>query len=205
MKPAQKFVFTKVNQQRISLAYNKYPPERKQSAVMELLWIAQEQNKGWLSIPAIEAVAEELDMPVIRVLELATFYSMYNTQPVGTFHIQCCRTLPCKLRGSEKILEALEHRLNVKVGETTADGQFTLSVVECLGCCANAPAMQINSENYEDLTEETALMIVENLAAGKSPPSGSQTGRQGSKPWAEQDPDTTAPQKRRPADARKRK
>lgn len=203
MKASSAFVFSKVNRERIAQAYKKYPDDRKQSAVMEIMWIAQEQNNGWLSIPAIEAVAEELHMPAIRVLELATFYSMFQTKPVGTFHIQCCQTLPCKLRGGAKVVEALEHKLNIRVGETTPDGRFSLSVVECLGCCANAPVMQINRENYEDLNEQAALGIVDALEKGAYPRTGSQSERKGSQPWSASVPKTPVDGKQ--GHARKRK
>ncbi|GGC21483.1 NADH dehydrogenase [Novosphingobium marinum] len=166
----------------------KYPEGRQRSAVMALLDFAQRQvgeetsTQGWLPIPVIEFVARELDMPVIRVLEVATFYTMYNLVPVGRFHVQVCGTTPCMLRGSDDILAACKAR-GMKKGHTTDDGMWTLTEVECMGNCATAPMVQINDDNYEDLTTERFDHVLDELAAGRQPKTGTQEpGRHTSEP-----------------------
>ena len=165
----------------------RYPEGRQASAVIPLLDLAQRQvgadtkTQGWLPIPVMEFVAKALDMPYVRVLEVATFYTMFNLEPVGRFHVQVCGTTPCMLRGSDDVLNACYKR-GLKKGRTTEDGLFTLTEVECLGACANAPMVQINDDNYEDLTEESMAAILEALAAGKAPNVGPQIERQTSCP-----------------------
>jgi NADH-quinone oxidoreductase subunit E len=155
--------------------------------VLPLLDLAQRQvgaeteTQGWLPIPVMEYVARELGHPYIRVLEVATFYTMFNLVPVGRFHVQVCGTTPCMLRGSDDVLEACYKR-GLKKGKTTEDGLFTLTEVECLGACANAPMVQINDDNYEDLTEDSMGAILDALAAGKTPKPGPQIERQTSCP-----------------------
>ena len=150
------------------------PEGRQVSAVIPLLDLAQRQvgaetkTQGWLPIPVMEFVARELDTSYIRVLEVATFYTMFNLAPVGRFHVQVCGTTPCMLRGSDDLFDACEKR-GLKKGHTTEDGLFTLTEVECLGACANAPMVQINDDNYEDLTEESMAAILDALASGKTP------------------------------------
>jgi NADH-quinone oxidoreductase subunit E len=157
----------------------RYPPGRQRSAVMPLLDLAQRQvgaetdTQGWLPLPVIEFVARELDMPVIRVLEVATFYTMYNLKPVGRFHVQVCGTTPCMLRGSDDILATCKAR-GMKMGTTTADGLWTLTEVECLGSCASAPMVQINDDNYEDLTPGRFDKILDGLTVGARPKTGTQ-------------------------------
>ena len=157
----------------------RYPEGRQRSAVMPLLDLAQRQvgaetnTQGWLPIPVIEFVAAQLDMPVIRVLEVATFYTMYNLVPVGRFHVQVCGTTPCMLRGSDDIMAACKKRGMAK-GHTTADGMWTLTEVECMGNCASAPMVQINDANYEDLTPERLDHVLDELAAGRFPKEGTQ-------------------------------
>jgi len=147
--------------------------------VMPLLDLAQRQigaetnTQGWLPIPVIEFVAGQLDMPVIRVLEVATFYTMYNLAPVGRFHVQVCGTTPCMLRGSDDILDACYKRGMTK-GHTTPDGLFTLTEVECMGNCSSAPMVQINDDNYEDLTPARLDHVLDELAAGRTPKTGTQ-------------------------------
>ncbi len=138
-------------------------------------------TQGWLPIPVIEFVARELDMPPVRVMEVASFYTMFNLAPVGKFHVQVCGTTPCMLRGSDDVLAACFKR-GMKKGHTTADGMWTLSEVECLGACANAPMVQINDDNYEDLTEESMGAVLDALAAGQKPKIGPQIDRQTSAP-----------------------
>jgi NADH dehydrogenase (ubiquinone) flavoprotein 2 len=156
----------------------KYPEGRERSAILPLFDIAQRQNNGWLSTPAIEHVAELLNLPYIRAYEVATFYTMFNLKPVGKHHIQICGTTPCWLRGADKIKSACQEALNIKCGETTSDGMFTLSEVECLGACVNAPMVQINDDYFEDLDAESMNMIITNLQEGKKIKVGSQIGRQ---------------------------
>jgi NADH-quinone oxidoreductase subunit E len=175
------FEFTKENLSKIENILKKYPQGRQASAVLPLLDLAQRQNNGWLSPETIETVANFLGMPAIRVYEVASFYSMYNLKPVGTYHVQVCGTTPCMLCGAEEILKTCQDELDISKGETTSDGMFTLSEVECLGACVNAPVVQINDDIYEDLSSESMKDILTNLKAGKKPKSGSQIGRQCSK------------------------
>ena len=176
------FQFTSENMNLVNFHIKKYPKGRQASAVMPLLNMAQKQCKGWLPRSAMEHVAEILDMPPIKVFEVATFYTMYNLEPVGEFHIQLCRTLPCWLRGSEGILSACQTKLGIKVGQTTKDGKFTLSEVVCLGACVNAPMMQINDDYYEDLDEASTKSILTELAQGVLPKVGSQISRTSCEP-----------------------
>src|SRR5438552_8239904 len=165
----------------------RYPEGRQVSAVIPLLDLAQRQvgaetnTQGWLPIPAMEFVARELDTSYIRVLEVATFYTMFNLAPVGRFHVQVCGTTPCMLRGSDDVLSACYKR-GLKKEKTTRDGLFTLTEVECLGACANAPMVQINDDNYEDLTEASMTAILDDLAKGKQPKIGPQVARKTSCP-----------------------
>jgi NADH-quinone oxidoreductase E subunit len=160
----------------------KYPQGRQASAVLPLLDLAQRQNDGWLSRPAMDHVAEVLDMAPIRVYEVATFYSMFNLKPVGKHHVQVCTTTPCWLRGSDEILAACKKRLGVEPGETTTDGNFTLDEVECLAACVNAPMIQVGDDYYEDLDAESVTKILDDLAEGKAPTPGPQVRRQTSAP-----------------------
>ena len=159
----------------------KYPAGRQASAVIPLLWRAQQQNAYWLPKPAIELVAHMLDMAYIRVLEIATFYSMFNLEPVGQHFIQLCGTTPCMLRGAEAIKDVCR----VKIGEqrqVSGDGKFSWAEVECLGACCNAPMVQINDDYFEDLSPENFATLLDDLAAGRPVKKGSQTGRIMSEP-----------------------
>jgi NADH-quinone oxidoreductase subunit E len=173
------FAWTAENAEKAKEIVARYPEGRQRSAVMPLLDLAQRQvgaetnTQGWLPIPVMEYVASYLDMPVIRVVEVATFYFMYNLVPVGRFHVQVCGTTPCMLRGSDDIMAACEKR-GLKIGHTTADGIFTLTEVECMGNCASAPMVQINDDNFEDLTAADMERILDDLAAGKQPKTGTQ-------------------------------
>lgn len=158
------FEFTKENLELAQNAINKYPSGRQSSAVMELLWIAQYQS-GWISKEVIKYIANFLQMPETRVYEVATFYSMYNLKPVGKYFIQTCGTTPCMLTGAEDILQAIQNKLGIKNGETTADGMFSLLEVECLGACANGPMMQINDDYYENLTLQSVENILDSLSS----------------------------------------
>jgi NADH-quinone oxidoreductase subunit E len=165
----------------------RYPEGRQMSASIPLLDLAQRQvgaetnTQGWLPLPVMEFVGRELDMPYVQVLEVATFYTMFNLEPVGRFHVQVCGTTPCMLRGSDDVFEACYKR-GLSKGHTTDDGLFTLTEVECLGACANAPMVQINDDNYEDLTEESMGAILDALARGEHPKTGPQIDRQTSCP-----------------------
>jgi NADH-quinone oxidoreductase E subunit len=163
----------------------KYPLGREQSAVIPLLDLAQRQNKGWLNKKALEKVAETLSMSFIRVLEVATFYSMFNLEPIGENFIQICRTTPCWLRGSDNLTKIAKNILGCKLGETSKDNKFTLIEVECLGACANAPMVQINDNYYEDLDENNFGNLLKDLQNNKPIKSGSQIGRQTSHPKRE--------------------
>ena len=159
----------------------KYPEGRRQSAVIPILWLVQKQE-GWVSEPAIRAIAELLDMAYIRVLEVATFYTMFMLEPVGkTALIQVCGTTPCMLRGANELMRVCKEKIGPK-DHLSADGRFTWQEVECLGACANAPMAQINDYYYEDLTPETMAQIIDDFAAGKSPKPGSRVGRHTSEP-----------------------
>jgi len=176
------FKFDADNKALTKTVIAKYPKGRQASAVLPLLDLAQRQNDGWLSRPAMDHVAEVLDMAPIRVYEVATFYSMYNLKPVGKHHVQVCTTTPCWLRGSDEVLDACKKRLGIEPGETTADGNFTLDEVECLAACVNAPMIQIADDYYEDLDAQSVIQILDDLAAGKTPTPGPQVKRQTSAP-----------------------
>ena len=181
------FRWTDANAKATKEIVARYPPGRQMSASIPLLDLAQRQvgaetnTQGWLPIPVMEFVAKELDMPYVRVLEVATFYTMFNLEPVGRFHVQVCGTTPCMLRGSDDVFAACEKR-GLRKGHTTDDGLFTLTEVECLGACANAPMVQINDDNYEDLTEESMGAILDALTNGQAPKPGPQIDRQTSCP-----------------------
>jgi NADH-quinone oxidoreductase subunit E len=173
------FAFTPEWDAKAKAAIARYPEGRQRSAVMALLDYAQRQvgaetnTQGWLPIPVMEYVARYLDMPIIRVVEVATFYTMYNLVPVGRFHVQVCGTTPCMLRGSDDILAACKTR-GMHKGHTSEDGLWTLTEVECMGNCASAPMVQINDDNYEDLTPERLNFVLDELAAGREPKPGTQ-------------------------------
>jgi NADH-quinone oxidoreductase subunit E len=180
-KQPPSFAFTPENLEWAKARIAKYPPGRQWSAVIPLLWRAQEQSGGWLPQKAIEAVAEMLGMAKIRVLEVATFYTMFNLSPVGRFHVQFCGTTPCMLRGADALKKVL-HQMIGHENEVTADGTFSWTEVECLGACVNAPMVQINADYYEDLTPESLTRILDDLAAGRTPKSGPQVDRHLSAP-----------------------
>jgi NADH-quinone oxidoreductase subunit E len=181
------FAFTPENEAKAKAIVDRYPPGRQHSAIIPLLDLAQRQvgaetqTQGWLPIPVIEYVARHLDMPYIRAYEVATFYTMFNLAPVGRHHVQVCGTTPCMLRGSDDVLAACYEK-GLKKGATTEDGLFTLTEVECLGACANAPMVQINDDNYEDLTFESMTAILDALAQGETPKPGPRIDRQTSCP-----------------------
>ncbi|HJP21543.1 MAG: NADH-quinone oxidoreductase subunit NuoE [Alphaproteobacteria bacterium] len=176
------FSFSPESLERARVILARYPEGRQASGVIPLLDLAQRQNDGWLSRPAMDAVAEFLEMAPIRVYEVATFYTMFNLQPVGEHHVQVCTNLPCWLRGSDQVVEGCRKSLGIDIGETTADGKFTLSEVECAGACVNAPVAQIGDHYYEDLDADGIATVLEALKRGETPSHGSQTGRQTSAP-----------------------
>ena len=170
---------------KIKNILNKYPQGKKQSAILPILDIAQRQNNGWLSKQAIEKVAETLSISFIRVMEIATFYSMFNLEPIGKYFIQMCRTTPCWLRGSDNLMKIAKEITGCEVGETSKDNLFTLVEVECLGACCNAPMVQINDDYYEDLNDNNFKELLFNLKKGISVKRGSQIKRQCSEPISE--------------------
>ena len=176
------FSFTADNAKAAKAFIARYPESREQSAVMPILDLAQRQNGGWLSDAAIAHVADLLAMPRIRVLEIASFYSMYHQKPVGKHVVGVCTTTPCWLRGATETLDACRETLGIEVGETTEDGLFTLIEVECLGACCNAPMLHINGDYYEDLDGHGTAGILAALRRGETPKPGSQTGRRSSEP-----------------------
>ncbi|MDF2494447.1 NAD(P)H-dependent oxidoreductase subunit E [Sphingomonas sp.] len=173
------FQWTDENREKRNAILARYPAGREQSASIPLLDLAQRQvgaetnTQGWLPIPVIEYVAREIGVPYIRVLEVATFYTMFNLAPVGRFHVQVCGTTPCMLRGSDDVLAACKNKGLIK-GKTTPDGLFTLTEVECMGNCASAPMVQINDDNFEDLDYDRTVAILDALARGEQPKAGTQ-------------------------------
>jgi len=180
-KQPPSFAFTPENLAWAKGQIAKYPEGRQQSAVISVLWRAQEQCGGWLPQKAIEATADLLGMPKIRVLEVATFYTMFNLAPVGRFHVQLCGTTPCMLRGSEELKKVCRRMIGEETQMTT-DGAFSWIEVECLGACVNAPMVQINADYYEDLTPESLTRIINDLSAGRTPKPGPQIDRINSAP-----------------------
>lgn len=179
---SETFEFSSEYQPQVARALAKYPEARKQSAVLPLLDLAQRQIGGYVSDEAVDCIASMLEMPRIRVIEVATFYTMINLKPVGKYLLQCCTTTPCWLRDSGPVVDAIKGHLGIGMGETTEDGLFSLMEVECLGACVNAPVVQINDDLYEDLTAENVIRVLDDLKAGKEPPMGSQIGRESSEP-----------------------
>ncbi len=181
------FAWNDENAEKAKVVLGRYPAGREQSASIPLLDLAQRQvgaethTQGWLPVPVIEFVARQIGVPYMRVYEVATFYTMFNLAPVGRYHVQVCGTTPCMLAGSDDVLAACKNRGLVK-GGTTPDGLFTLTEVECLGTCANAPMVQINDDNYEDLDYDRTVAVLEALAKGETPAPGSTTGRRASCP-----------------------
>jgi NADH-quinone oxidoreductase subunit E len=178
----KEFAFTAENLAWARAQIAKYPEGRQASAVIPILWRAQEQAGGWVPEAAIRAVGELLDMAHIRVLEIATFYTMFNLAPVGRWHVQLCGTTPCALRGAEDLKAVCRERIGEQF-EVTADGKFSWVEVECLGACVNAPVAQINYDYYEDLTPESFNKVLDGLAAGKEVKPGPQVDRQLSAPF----------------------
>ena len=184
MNKNDKFRFLPENLKQAEFIIKKYPKGKQASAVMPLLDLAQRQNNNWLTPEAIEYVATILDMPTIRVFEVATFYSMFNLSPVGKFHVQVCTNLPCWLRGSENIVSVCKKELAIDIGEVSNDGRFSLVEVECLGACVNAPMMQINDNYFEDLDTKSTQKILSNIKNGKKNKFGTQQKRYTCEPYS---------------------
>lgn len=171
------FEFTAETEAKADAIIAKYPPGRQASAVIPLLDLAQRQHDNWLPKLAIEVVAKKLDMAPIRVLEIATFYTMFNLKPVGKYFLQACKTTPCWLRGSDQVIKCVKDKLGIANHGATEDGMFSLLEVECLGACVNAPILQVNDDFYEDLDYEKTVELLEALKRGDPPPQGSLAGR----------------------------
>ena len=178
----ENFKFTEENMSKIKNIISKYPQGKKQSAVMPLLYIAQEQNDNWIPLSAMKHIGKLLEMPYVKVYEVATFYTMYNLSPVGKNFIQVCTTTPCMIRGAYKIVEACKEKISKNENELSKDKNSSWMEVECLGACINAPMMQINDDYYEDLDKDKALKILDQIISGKKPTPGSYKGRLNSEP-----------------------
>ncbi|MCA8900420.1 MAG: NADH-quinone oxidoreductase subunit NuoE [Hyphomonas sp.] len=175
------FAFKPETEEKIAFWRGKYPAEKQRSAVIPLLWLAQKDNAGWLSEPAMREVADRLEMPYIRVYEVATFYTMFRLQPVGKYHVQLCGTTPCQLRGAEKLKEVCKKEIG-DIMYVTDDGRLSWEEVECLGACVNAPMVQINDDYFEDLTPDSLAQILGKLKNGAEPAAGPQVDRVNSAP-----------------------
>ena len=178
----EKFEFNDKNIELAKKMINNYPDGKQQSAVMSLLYLAQRQNNNWIPLAAMKYIAKFLNMPYIKVYEVATFYSMYNLSPVGKFFYQVCTTTPCMLRGAYKLVEVCKKKISNKENEISSDGNSSWMEVECLGACINAPMIQINDEYYEDLDEKKLENIIEQTMKGETPKPGSYRGRVNSEP-----------------------
>ncbi|WP_027284103.1 complex I 24 kDa subunit family protein [Rubritepida flocculans] len=182
------FAFDAESEAKIATILPRYPADRQASAVIPLLYVAQRQmgrttGSAWVPRAAMDAIAARLGMPPMRVYEVASFYFMFNTKPIGRHHLQVCGTTPCWLRGSDEVKRACQDATGIAdYGQTSADGLFTLTEVECLGGCVNAPILQVDDDYYEDLDYESTLRIIEALKRGERPKPGSALGRQGSAP-----------------------
>ncbi len=176
------FIFNSNNLLVAKEIIKNYPKGKQQSAVMALLYLAQRQNNNWIPLKAMKYIAKFLDMPYIKVYEVATFYSMYNLSPVGEYFIQVCTTTPCMIRGAYKLVEACKEKISKNQNEISNDGKCSWIEVECLGACINAPMMQINEDYYEDLDKEKTIKIIDQILSDKKPEPGSYRGRKNSEP-----------------------
>ncbi len=185
-KPAKEqpeyFEFNSSSIEAANQIISNYPKDKKQSAVMALLYIAQKQNNNWIPLAAMKYIAKFLDMPYIKVYEVATFYSMYNLSPVGKYFIQVCTTTPCMIRGANKLVEACKEKISKNESELLEDKNCSWMEVECLGACVNAPMMQINNDYYEDLDKEKTLKILDQILKDEKPKPGSYRGRVNNEP-----------------------
>lgn len=179
------FAFSDQTMEKAQALLKKYPAERKRSAVIPLLWIVQKQHDNWLPLVAIKAIADFLEMPEIRVFEVATFYTMFNLAPAGKYFVQVCGTTPCLLAGSDEIIRVCKNKISDHESHVSNDGKFSWLEVECLGACANAPMVQINDDYFEDLTAESFTKILDDLSNGNPVKAGPQNGRFASEPLGE--------------------
>ena len=177
-----KFEFTLDNLEKARKVIKKYPNGKQQSAVMALLYLVQKQNNNWIPLVAMKYIGKFLEMPYIKVYEVATFYSMYNLTPVGHHFVQVCTTTPCMIRGAYKLVEACKEKISLNENELSKDKSCSWMEVECLGACVNAPMMQINNDYYEDLDKEKTLKIIDQILKGETPKPGSYRGRLNSEP-----------------------
>ena len=180
---AENYKLCNIDQVKVDEILDKYPSNRKASAVIPLLHHVQKKSNGWLPVPEIERVAEILEMPYMKVYEVASFYTMFNLKPVGKKLLQLCHTTPCWLRGSDQIEKSIYDTLKIKDGETTPDDMFTLMKVECLGACVNAPILQINDDYYEDLDYKSTKELLNKIKTKKNIKPGSVIGRKSSEPY----------------------
>ena len=178
----ENFEFNSASLEAAKAIVSKYPKDKQQSAVMALLYIAQKQNSNWIPLVAMKYIGKYLDMPYIKVYEVATFYSMYNLAPVGKHFIQVCTTTPCMIRGAYKLVEACKEKISENENELSKDLSCSWMEVECLGACVNAPMMQINDDYYEDLNKEKTLKIFDKILKGETPEPGSYRGRINNEP-----------------------
>ena len=178
----QEFKFSEQNLKKVEQILKKYPDINKKSAVMPLLYLAQKQNDNWIPLAAMKYIAKFLNMPYIKVYEVATFYSMYNLSPVGKYFVQVCTTTPCMIRGANKLVEACKEKISKNESELSSDKSCSWMEVECLGACVNAPMMQINDDYYEDLDKEKTLKILDKILSGETPKPGSYRGRINNEP-----------------------
>ena len=178
----ESFNFSEESLEEIHKEIKKYPEGKQQSAVMSLLYIAQKQNDNWIPLSAMKCIGKILEMPYIKVYEVASFYTMYNLTPVGKNFIQVCTTTPCMIRGAGQLVDACKEKISKKENELSDDGTCSWMEVECLGACINAPMMQINNDYYEDLDKEKTLKILDQILDGKKPKPGSYRGRLNSEP-----------------------
>jgi len=177
-----KFEFTLDNLEKARKVIKKYPNGKQQSAVMALLYLVQKQNNNWIPLVAMKYIGKFLEMPYIKVYEVATFYSMYNLTPVGRHFVQICTTTPCMIRGAYKLVEACKEKISPNENELSKDKSCSWMEVECLGACVNAPLMQINDDYYEDLDKGKTLKIIDQILKGETPKPGSYRGRLNSEP-----------------------
>jgi len=176
------FEFNEQNLKAVEKAISSYPKNRQKSAVMPLLYIAQKQNNNWIPLAAMKLIAKTLNMPYIKVYEVATFYTMYNLAPVGEYFFQVCTTTPCMIRGAYKLVDVCKKKISENESEISKDGKSSWLEVECLGACVNAPMVQINEDYFEDLDSEKLEKIIEKISNNEKPKSGSYRGRLSSEP-----------------------
>ena len=181
-KQPEIFEFSPASLEAAKAIITRYPKDKQQSAVMALLYIAQKQNSNWIPLAAMKCIGKYLDMPYIKVYEVATFYTMYNLAPVGKHFIQVCTTTPCMIRGANKLVEACKEKISENENELSKDQSCSWMEVECLGACVNAPMMQINDNYYEDLDKEKTLKILDKILNGETPKPGSYRGRLNNEP-----------------------